>query len=174
MPITRLKRKDAKQLVIELRRIGLKEDAIYSRLISEGFAAQEVEKLLHVSGHQSDDPIQRNDFLSGWLILHKIIVIPSIFLLIGMVAFGMAASSPGAAFIFTLLLVDACIQLWLIEALWNNNLKGFYGLMILFVLRFFLMPPLNLIDAILLCIAVYTSKRNAVTGKSKRKRKLKA
>ena len=162
--------RNARQFVARLRRIGIEESDIYSRLIDGGYTLLEVDNIMQSVPYHFNS-IQRNDLLSFWLILHKIILIPSIFLL-SLIACNMF-SYRGVDYYFILLPVDALLQLLCIEVLWRNNLTGFYGLIILFALRFMLAPQLNFIDVIFLCVAVFTSKSNIVVGKAKRKRKVK-
>ncbi|GAB5490980.1 MAG: hypothetical protein Phog2KO_11950 [Phototrophicaceae bacterium] len=169
MSATYLTHQEAQQLIFDLRQKHFREDAIYSELIAEGIKVHKAKNSVE-STHPDPQLIQRNGLLSAWLMLHKFIVVPSImlfFMLLG------TANHGGGTLLFVLLLIDACIQYKCINELWDNNIKGFYGLMILFTLRFILMPSLNLIDAIFLCVAVYTSRTKVVRKKAKRKRKAK-
>jgi|GEM_PF-4625931 len=111
-------------------------------------------------------PIRRNWLLSTWLMVHILLIIPSIMLLLFLL--DMRMGYPYTR-IFSLALMDACLQLIFIYLLWKNRPIGLYGLFLLFLLRIFLSPLLNLVDALWLCIAVYTSSVKTDSGKVKLK-----
>lgn len=101
--------KEAQQLVSNLREAGIKEEGIYTRIISEGFDSDEAEEIMQLARHDVN-PIQGNGCLSAWLNLHIIIIIPSILIMILVVLYVLVEAWPLSLF-YGLILVDPCIQL---------------------------------------------------------------
>ena len=143
------------------------------------------EQMTRKETQQHGQALQRNNFPPSWLYLYRIILNTLIFVFfLSYLNYYeiLELSNLKLEHYFYFLLADSFIQLKFIEKLWRSKRIGLYGLIIMFALRLVMMIemdllatlPLYLIDAILLCIAVYTSRTKNVTEKAKRKRKVKA
>ncbi|MEO1288559.1 MAG: hypothetical protein AAFV93_12390 [Chloroflexota bacterium] len=160
---------NTKQLIQQLRADGINDDGIRTRLINEGLSADEIDNLLSsdtLSDENATTPIQLNKWLSWWVGIHfAVVTVFSILLFMGFI------SSFQAPYILILVLplcVDVGVQLWCLYKLDKGERRGYYGLMVLFVVRtliltiflwraFFIYLPINAIDALLLYLAYKSS-----------------
>ncbi|MEM9954078.1 MAG: hypothetical protein AAF846_20880 [Chloroflexota bacterium] len=156
---------EAKNLIQQLRADGINDDGIRTRLSKEGLSADEIDNLLSsdaLSDENSITSIKLNRWLSWWVRVHFVIV--GLFTVLLGMGFASSFRAPHILILVLPLCVDVGIQLWCLYKLDKGERRGYYGLMMLFVLRtlvltifssyfFFIYLPINAIDALLLYLA---------------------
>ena len=91
---------DARQLVYNLRKMNLNDDAIYSRLILEGFYTEEAEEIMQLAPYQAN-LFPRNSLLSTFLKLYTAIMVVLLLIPIVYIVF-LSIIYPGICLIFGL------------------------------------------------------------------------